>query len=203
MLDLFKKNNSDINFIDTLNESDRAFEMKAKRSSNQIFVLSGLILVVILVVVFFVSSQNYDITQKLKDTEEYLENQKNIDSYNINDEYKKKTEKIKIYNVASDKFINQLKDSKRFSSKWIDFFDLNMKESLPSGTEASIQQFQFSKNILQLNCTTNNSDYPRVYASKLSQMKKEDGDPMFKEVGYKGFSGDGSKYSFQIALVLW
>lgn len=196
----------DINFYISLHESDNPGKLKARRSSNAVFLVCALMLGSVMIIYAMAWNQNLQVERQIASTRAYIQDENNLKLYNEKLEIKAKAKKIEDYNNASAKFLKQLENSARFSNKWVDFFTTEMAKTI--GSESKIMNYRYSGNILSLNCRTDDEKNPKLFAQHLSEMKKKDGTPMFSDVEYTGFNyqkgNDGDMiYNFALKITLW
>jgi len=200
------RRDKDINFYVSLHENENPDKFKARRSSNAVFLVCALMLGSVLIVYAMAWNQNLMVERDIAASKSYIEDENNVKQYNEKLEIKAKTKKIEDYNNASSQYLKQLEDSARFSSKWVDFFTIEMDKAIGSGS--SITTYNYDGNTLSLKCSTDDEKNPKLFAQHLSELNKKDGTPMFSDVEYTGFNNQTGVfgdmvYIYDLKITLW
>ncbi|MDU7029892.1 hypothetical protein [Robinsoniella peoriensis] len=196
----------DINFCISLHESENPDKLKARRSSNAVFLVCALMLGSVMIIYAMAWNQNLQVERQIASTRAYIQDENNLKQYNEKLAIKAKAKKIEDYNNASARYLKQLENSARFSNKWVDFFTTEMAKTI--GSESEIINYGYTGNILSLKCRTYDEKNPKLFAQHLSEMKKKDGKIMFSDVEYTGFdyqkgSFGEMTYNFDLKITLW
>ena len=200
------RRDKDINFYVSLHENENPDKFKARRSSNAVFLVCALMLGSVLIVYAMAWNQNLMVERDIAASKSYIEDENNVKQYNEKLEIKAKTKKIEDYNNASSQYLKQLEDSARFSSKWVDFFTIEMDKAIGSGS--SITTYNYDGNTVSLKCSTDDEKNPKLFAQHLSELNKKDGTQMFSDVEYTGFNNQTGVfgdmvYIYDLKITLW
>lgn len=200
------KGDRDINFYISLSENENPGKLKARRSSNAVFLLCAMILGSVLIIYVFAWNENAAVEREIKDNTAYIEDENNVKKYNDKLAIKQKSKKIEDYNQASAQYLKQLKESARFSQHWIDYFTGEMEKAIGEGSE--ITNYSYFGNVLELTCETDDEKKPKLFAQHLTELKDKDGSPLFANVVYTGFAkqggtGDTGLYGYSLTITLW
>ena len=195
------KNDKNVDFYTSLYERENPGKLRAKRSSNVVFLVCAFIFGGFLIVYALRLTTNMTLEQQIAENVDYSTNPANIEKYEAQLELQNKIDRIKEYYDASETYLQQLSQSERFSREWVQFFDNELEQAVGSGNR--INTFDYSENEVVLSCISNSPDKPKLFAEHLAGLKDEEGNPKFADIKYIGFSGSGNEYNFQITVVFW
>ncbi|MEF9946284.1 MAG: hypothetical protein RR869_08870 [Lachnospiraceae bacterium] len=191
----------DVDFFSCYTELDNPNALRAKKSSNMMFLGCAAIIAVMLLLVVLLRNQNAQYKEEIETNRAYIENVTNKEAYDKKMALQERNGKIKNYNTASETFLTQLQKSDRFSSEWVTFYDNAMQTAIGAGNK--ITTYNYNDGMLLLDCTATNADRPKLFAQYLTELKNDQGQKKFENVTYTGFAGEGNEYNFTLEITLW
>lgn len=196
-----RRRDRNADFYSSLAERDNPERLKAKRSSNNLFLVCALCVGLLLVWYILRMNENTAIVAETKEHVEYATNSTNIKTYEEKQIIVEKIKKINDYELASKEYLGQLGRSERFSKQWVEFFEGAMTNAIGVGNK--ITKYEYSENKVKLTCIATSPDKPKLYAQYLTELKNGEGKEKFPEIGYTGFRENGNGFEFELTVVLW
>ena len=196
-----RSKDKNIDFYVGLYEWENPGKIRAKRSSNSVFLGCALVFSVFLIVYAMRLSDNMTLEQEIADNIAYTTDEANIEKELEQIKLMEQIEEIEDYNWASETFLGQLQNSERFSTHLMNFFDTEMVNAI--GNSGSILTFTYTANKITLDCIATSQDLPRTFARHLTNLEDEEGNPRFADIYYPGFKEEEDGYEFSIVVTLW
>jgi len=190
-----------IDFYVSLYEWENPGKIRAKRSSNSVFLGCAMVFSVFLIVYAMRMNVNMALEQEIADNIAYRTNESNLEQEQVQLKLMDDIQEIEDYNSASVTFLGQLQNSERFSTHIMDSLDAEMVNAI--GNSGSILKFTYSANQITLDCVATDQDLPRTFARHLTNLEDEEGNPRFANIYYPGFKEGDSGYEFTIDVTLW
>lgn len=198
-----KKRDRDLEWFSAYRDLENPGRIKAKRSSNMVFIGSISAIGIAAIVYVQLMNQNLNLTRQIAGHQAYISDERNKDVYDWHGTLKSRSASLINYRSGAEKFLDQMKTMNRISEETFRFYESALKESTSS--EAYITGFNAEFNTITIKGIVPEEDLPRTYAKHLSGLSDEEGNSRFAVVEYSGFSQNKrtSEYEFTIKVVLW
>lgn len=195
------RRDKDLGWFSSHTDMENPGRLKAKQSSNMVFIGSALLIGFIAIMYVQLMNHNMDLGRQIREHEDYISNEHNKQVYEWRMLLQQRSQQLINYRDGAEKFLEQLKNADRVSEAGFRYYEAALKES--TSQQASITNFSMSGNIVTINGNVPEEDMPRIFAEYLTNEKDEEGDPRFASVQYTGFSQGSGGYNFQVTITLW
>ena len=198
-----KKRDRNLEWITAYRDLENPGRMKAKQSSNMVFIGGALVIGTTAIVYVMLMNRNTMLLNEIEEHKEYITDQRNIDKKEWNLLLQERSESLVNYREGAEQYLEQLANTNRISEETYRYYEEALVES--AGPDAYIASFVTTHNTVEIIGVVANEEMPRTYAEYLANLTDDEGNPKFASVNYNGFSRVSAtgRYEFTINVVLW
>lgn len=197
-----KKRDRDLDWISAYRDLENPRRIKEQKSSNMVFIGTVSVVGIALIIYVQLMNQNLQLTKQIRECEDYISSEINKDLYEWNNLLKTRSASLINYRDGAEKFLDQLKNTKRISEDDYRYYEQALKDS--TSTQSYITGFNADYNMVKIQGVVPEESMPRLFAEYLANQTDETGERKFADVQYTGFSRNNNmNYEFSVTVTLW